>query len=186
MATTNTWDQVVQKITGVANNGTYTFNSSQSTSVSLPSGYYEAIIINTGNVYNSAFNSGVSYGRELQYSYIEYVGSISGYSAASATSIQTNIYTVPVSGAYIFAAFARLTFTEQNRGAKLVIARNGVDINNYVQNSLSTTYGQGGGGGALSQILQLQRNDQMYLYVNENLNGPYQYIWCGIFKLDEY
>ena len=186
MSATNTWDQVVEKIAGVTNQGSYSYSSSTQIVVSLQPGYYSGISINTTNLYNNAYNDGVAYGRELQLSYIKYVGSISGYNASTSTSIQTNVYTVPDSGAYIFSVFARLTFTQQNMSTKLVIARNGVDIDNYVQNSCATTYGQGGGGGALSQILQLVSGDQIYVYANYNLNGPYNYIWCGIFQLDKY
>lgn len=186
MSTTNTWDDVVNLISNVADHDSYTYTSSTPTVTTLPSGYYDSITINTTNVYNAAYNDGVAYGRDLQLGYIKYVGSISGYNPSTSTSIQTNVYVVQNSGAYIFSAFARLTFSEQNLSAKLVIARNGVDIDNYVQNSCATTYGQGGGGGALSQILQLVAGDQIYAYVNYNLNGPYNYIWCGIYQLDLY
>ena len=59
MATTNTWDQVVQKITGVVNRGTLNWSGSNTTYV-LSSGYYSGGTLDSRPSYNNGYSTGVS------------------------------------------------------------------------------------------------------------------------------
>ena len=59
MATTNTWDQVVQKITGVVNRGTLNWSGSNTTYV-LSSGYYIGGTLDSRPSYTNGYNTGVS------------------------------------------------------------------------------------------------------------------------------
>ena len=59
MATTNTWDQVVSKITGVVNRGTLNWSGSNTTYV-LSSGYYIGGTLDSRPSYTNGYNTGVS------------------------------------------------------------------------------------------------------------------------------
>ena len=59
MATTNTWDQVVQKITGVANRGTLNWSGSNTT-YGVASGYYTGGTLDSRPSYTNGYNTGVS------------------------------------------------------------------------------------------------------------------------------
>ena len=59
MATTNTWDQVVSKITGVVNRGTLNWSGSNTTYV-LSSGYYTGGTLDSRPSYTNGYNTGVS------------------------------------------------------------------------------------------------------------------------------
>ena len=59
MATTNTWNQVVSKITGVVNRGTLNWSGSNTTYV-LSSGYYTGGTLDSRPSYTNGYNTGVS------------------------------------------------------------------------------------------------------------------------------
>ena len=59
MATTNTWNQVVSKITGVVNRGTLNWSGSNTTYV-LSSGYYIGGTLDSRPSYTNGYNAGVS------------------------------------------------------------------------------------------------------------------------------
>ena len=59
MATTNTWNQVVSKITGVVNRGTLNWSGSNTTYV-LSSGYYIGGTLDSRPSYNNGYSTGVS------------------------------------------------------------------------------------------------------------------------------
>ena len=61
MATTNTWDQVVSKITGVANRGNLNWSGSNTT-YSVPAGYYSGGTLDSRPSYNYGYNAGNSAG----------------------------------------------------------------------------------------------------------------------------
>ena len=59
MATTNTWNQIVSKITGVVNRGTLNWSGSNTTYV-LSSGYYIGGTLDSRPSYTNGYNTGVS------------------------------------------------------------------------------------------------------------------------------
>ena len=59
MATTNTWNQIVSKITGVANRGTLNWSGSNTTYV-LSFGYYTGGTLDSRPRYTNGYNTGVS------------------------------------------------------------------------------------------------------------------------------
>ena len=59
MATTNTWDQIVSKITGVVNRGALNWSGSNTTYI-LSSGYYTGGTLDSRPSYTNGYNTGVS------------------------------------------------------------------------------------------------------------------------------
>ena len=101
MATTNTWDQVVQKITGVANRGafskTYTPTTSRQTQ-NGSAGYYSSIttVCNAVSLSGNASTSQVLTGRTFYTtSLTRQTGTMANRGAVSATIYGGNVYTIP-------------------------------------------------------------------------------------------
>ena len=59
MATTNTWNQIVSKITGVVNRGALNWSGSNTTYI-LSSGYYTGGTLDSRPSYTNGYNNGVS------------------------------------------------------------------------------------------------------------------------------
>ena len=66
MATTNTWNQIVSKITGVVNRGTLNWSGSNTTYV-LSSGYYIGGTLDSRPSYTNGYNNGYSAGNSAGY-----------------------------------------------------------------------------------------------------------------------
>ena len=101
MATTNTWNQVVSKITGVANRGafskTYTPTTSRQTQ-NGSAGYYSSIttVCNAVSLSGNASTSQVLTGRTFYTtSLTRQTGTMANRGAVSATIYGGNVYTIP-------------------------------------------------------------------------------------------
>ena len=78
MATTNTWSQVVSKITGVANRGNLNWSGSNTT-YSVPAGYYSGGTLDSRPSYNNGYNAGNSAGYNNGYNNGYSAGNSAGY-----------------------------------------------------------------------------------------------------------